>query len=325
MPQDVSLSFYLVAVATMIAVGGLGAAITYGVIASLRIQRSLRLAFCVVAAGASLAVAALGRIHWFFLLAYVVIVPLVLLGVVDMLQKRHTIQRNFPVMGHFRYLLEKIRPEIRQYFIESDAEEAPFSREKRSVVYARAKDELDTIPFGTRRPVYRVGYEWITHSMGATAAPADIPHVTVGGPDCSQPYSAALLNISAMSFGALSRNAVLALNRGAQLGGFYHNTGEGGISPYHVEPGGDLVWQIGTGYFGCRTREGTFSPERFQERSAAAYVKMIEIKLSQGAKPGHGGILPGAKVSAEIAEIRGVPVGEDVISPPAHSAFANPI
>jgi len=247
-----------------------------------------------------------------------------MLGVSDIAQKRHTIRRNYPVLGNFRYLLEMVRPEIRQYFVESDSEEAPYSREKRSVVYARAKEELDTIPFGTRRPVYQVGYEWITHSMAATSGPHETPRVTIGGPDCAQPYSSALLNISAMSFGALSRNAVLALNRGARHGGFSHNTGEGGISPYHLEHGGDLVWQIGTGYFGCREEDGAFCPDRFHARAATPSVKMVELKLSQGAKPGHGGILPGAKVTPEIAEIRGVAVGEDVVSPAAHTAFTTP-
>ena len=326
MPQGVSITVYLVAVATMNAVGALGAVATYAVVASLRIQRSLRPTFWAASVAASLIVAGLGYvIHPFFLWAYVVIVPLVALGVVDMLQKRHTIQRNFPVLGHFRYVLEMIRPEIRQYFVESDAEETPFSREARSVIYQRAKGELDTIAFGTRLAADLVGYEWMTHSMAATPAPAETPRVTVGGPDCAQPYSASLLNVSAMSYGALSQNAIMALNRGAKLGGFCHNTGEGGISPYHLENGGDLVWQIGTGYFGCRTPDGGFSPERFQDRAATSSVKMIEIKLSQGAKPGHGGILPGAKVTEEIAGIRGVSMGHDVVSPPAHTAFATPI
>ncbi|MBT3267406.1 FMN-binding glutamate synthase family protein [Candidatus Poribacteria bacterium] len=310
----------------MIAVGALGAVVTYLVFASLRIQHSLRPTFYVVSAGAVLVIGALGYlVHKWCLWGYVVVVPLVALGVADITQKRHTIRRNFPVIGNFRYLLEMVRPEIRQYFIESDSDEAPYSREKRSTVYQRSKDELDTIPFGTKRPVYRVGYEWITHSMAATAAPDETPRVTVGGPDCSQPYSAALLNVSAMSFGALSRNAILALNRGAKLGSFYHNTGEGGVSPHHLEHGGDLVWQVGTGYFGCRTDDGVFCPDRFRDRASTPTVKMIEIKLSQGAKPGHGGILPGAKVTPDIAAIRGVPLGRDVISPPAHTAFSNPV
>ena len=326
MLQGLSLPTYLVGVASMIAVGALGAVVTYLGLASLRIQHSLRPTFYVVSAGAVLLTGALGYLlHRWCLWGYVVVVPLVALGVADITQKRHTIRRNFPVIGNFRYLLEKIRPEIRQYFIESDADEAPYSREKRTVVYTRAKGTVDTIPFGTRRPVYRVGYEWIMHSMAAKVPPPGTPRVTVGGPDCSQPYSAAFLNVSAMSFGALSRNAVLALNRGAQLGGFYHNTGEGGISPYHLEHGGDLVWQVGTGYFGCRTDDGAFCPDRFRDRAAGPTVKMIEVKLSQGAKPGHGGILPAAKVTPEIAEIRGVPMGRDVISPPAHTAFSSPI
>lgn len=241
-----------------------------------------------------------------------------------MLQRSHAIRRNFPVIGHFRYLLEEIRPEIQQYFIESNTDGAPFSREERSVVYQRAKGALDSLPFGTQHNVYAPGYEWISHSImpkkisGATGT-------TIGGPDCTQPYEAAYLNISAMSYGSLSKQAVLALNKGAKMGGFYHNTGEGGVSPYHLKNGGDLVWQIGTGYFGCRSKTGTFDPEKFKKNAALNEVKMIEIKLSQGAKPGHGGILPGKKVTEEVAAIRGVDIGKDVNSPPAHSAFSTPI
>jgi glutamate synthase domain-containing protein 2 len=222
-------------------------------------------------------------------------------------------------------LLEEIRPEIYQYFIESETDGRPFSRDQRSLVYQRAKNARDTIPFGTLKNVYEVGYEWVNHSMQPLHLEPQEMRVTVGGPDCSQPYSASLLNISAMSYGALSKNAVLALNQGAKLGNFAHNTGEGGISPYHLEGEGDLIWQIGTGYFGCRTLDGHFNPELFSENAGQPTVKMIEIKLSQGAKPGHGGILPAAKVSAEIAAIRGVPLGRDVISPPAHSAFRTPL
>lgn len=260
---------------------------------------------------------------WFGLFA--VLGPLAALGIYDMLQSRHTILRNFPLLGHFRYLLESIRPEIQQYFIESDDEEHPFSREKRSVVYQRAKQSLDTFPFGTHRDVYKVGYEWINHSIRPAEADPDNAWVEIGGSDCQQPYLAALLNISAMSFGALSANAIRALSRGAREGGFYHNTGEGGISPYHLEGGADLVWQIGTGYFGCRDATGNFCPDTFAERATQDAVKMIEIKISQGAKPGHGGILPAAKVTPEIAAIRDVPLGQDVLSPPGHTAFSTPL
>lgn len=252
-------------------------------------------------------------------------VPLVALGLRDMFQKSHAIRRNFPLLGHFRYLLEEVRPEIQQYFVESNSDGVPFSREARSVIYQRAKGALDSLPFGTQNDVYAVGYEWINHSLLPKHISPENQRVLVGGPDCSKPYKASHLNISAMSYGSLSQNAILALNGGAKLGGFYHNTGEGGLSPYHKEPGGDLTWQIGTGYFSCRTKDGKFDPARFRENSALEQVRMIEIKLSQGAKPGHGGILPAAKVNKEISEIRGVEMGKDVISPPAHSAFDSPI
>jgi glutamate synthase domain-containing protein 2 len=255
---------------------------------------------------------------------FVLLVPLMVLGGYDILQKKHTLLRNFPILGHFRFLLESIRPEIRQYFVEGDDEESPFSREKRSVVYQRAKGSLDTLPFGTRRNVYQIGYEWINHSLKPTNMNPTSERITIGEKTCAYPYSAAMLNISAMSYGALSRNTVMALNQGARTGNFYHNTGEGGISEWHLQ-GGDLVWQIGTGYFGCRRKDGSFCSDTFQKRAAIPAVKMIEIKLSQGAKPGHGGILPACKVTDEIARIRDVPVGHDVISPPAHSAFTTPI
>jgi glutamate synthase domain-containing protein 2 len=247
-----------------------------------------------------------------------------LIGIHDVTQRKRAVLYNFPVVGHFRYLLEMIRPEINQYFIESNTDGSPFNRERRSVVYQRSKKQLDTLPFGTQLDVYEVGYEWIAHSIGAQHPPREAPRVVIGE-GCTQPYSASLLNISAMSFGALSKNAILALNQGARAGGFAHNTGEGGVSPYHKAPGGDLIWQVGTGYFGCRNPDGTFSAERFAETAALPSVKMIEVKLSQGAKPGHGGILPAAKVTPEIAAMRGVPLGEDVLSPPAHTVFSNPI
>ncbi len=258
------------------------------------------------------------------LFAYIIVAPLVLVGIYDITQKRHTILRNFPVIGHFRFMFEKISPEIHQYFIESDLDGRPFNRQQRSIVYQRAKKVLDTLPYGTRKDVHHLGYEWLNHSLAAKKTTGKEPRIRIGGEQCHQPYMASLLNISAMSFGALSKNAILALNLGAKTGGFYHNTGEGGLSQYHLQNGGDVVWQLGTGYFGCRTNSGDFDAHLFQEKAAHTCVKMIEIKISQGAKPGHGGILPAAKVTPEIAEIRGVPLSEDVISPPCHSAFDSP-
>jgi len=257
--------------------------------------------------------------------AFVVVAPLIGLGIYDCLQRSHAILRNFPVIGHLRYCLEMVRPEIQQYFIETNIDAHPIEREFRAVCYQRAKGELETRPFGTHRNVYAVGYEWASHSAAPRPPLEQPPRVRIGGASCDHPYEASLLNISAMSYGALSSRAVLALNRGARAGGFAHNTGEGGLSPYHLEPGGDLIWQIGTGYFGCRTTDGRFDPERFRDEASRDSVKMIEVKLSQGAKPGHGGVLPGCKVNEEIARIRGVPVGTTVISPPGHTAFDSPI
>jgi glutamate synthase domain-containing protein 2 len=256
--------------------------------------------------------------------ALLIALPLIGLGIRDMLQTRHSLLRVYPVVGHGRYFMEWIRPEIQQYFVETNTDGMPFNREFRSVIYQRAKGERDTMPFGTQRDVDAVGYEWLTHSMVPRTVAKIEPRVHVGGTHCKKPYLASHLNISAMSFGSLSKNAILALNRGAKMGGFAHNTGEGGLSPYHLAEGGDVIWQIGTGYFGCRNADGHFDPGAFAERSQHEAVKMIEIKISQGAKPGHGGILPGAKVTPEIASIRGVPLGRDVISPPAHSAFGSP-
>ncbi len=250
--------------------------------------------------------------------------PLIVVGFWDMVQVKQSIKRNFPVIGNLRYLLEFIRPEIYQYFVESDTSGTPFSREERSVVYQRAKGVKDTIPFGTQKNVYNVGYEWVNHSVQPKKVDPKQMRISVGGPLCKKPYSASLLNVGAMSFGSISKNAVLALNRGARLGEFAQNTGEGGLSRYHLMGGGDIVWQIGTGYFGCRTKDGKFDENQFKERSHHPNVKMIELKLSQGAKPGGGGILPGAKVSPEIAEARGVPQGIDVISPATHSTFTTP-
>lgn len=257
-------------------------------------------------------------------LAYLVLFPLIVQGFQDMIQTKQAIKRNFPLLGHGRYLLESIRPEINQYFVESDIDGRPFNRVLRSNIYQRAKKELNTNPFGTQKNVYEVGYEWINHSISPVHPQDKDPRIKIGGPDCKQPYSASLFNISAMSYGSLSKNAILSLNKGAKAGNFLHNTGEGGLSPYHLENEGDLTWQIGTGYFSCRTEDGKFSPEKFKEKAATASVKMIEIKLSQGAKPGHGGILPKEKITPEISEIRGVGMDKDVMSPPAHTAFTTP-
>lgn len=252
------------------------------------------------------------------------LVPYTLIGMHDVIQKKHTILRMYPVIGHLRYMLEYIRPEIRQYFISSDNEEMPFNREIRSIVYQRAKNSLDALPFGTRMDVKSVGYHFCKHSL----APKDFPHeatrIKIGGRSCKKPYHASILNISAMSFGALSANAIRALNQGAKKGDFYHNTGEGGISPYH-EQGGDLCFQVGTGYFGCRSKDGGFDQKKFQSASRQEHVKMIELKLSQGAKPSHGGILPKEKISEEISRIRGIPQDQDCVSPPAHTEFNSPI
>ena len=251
---------------------------------------------------------------------------LAVLGVSDLIQTRHAILRNYPITGHLRFLLERVRPEIRQYFFEGDKDGTPFSRDKRALVYQRAKRELDKRPFGTQYDVYGDDFEWLHHSIAPRPVSHDPQRVIIGhsGP-CTQPYSASVLNISAMSYGALSANAVRALNRGAKLGGFAHDTGEGGVSPFHREAGGDLIWEIGSGYFGCRKPDGSFDPVRFAEAASDPQIRMVELKLSQGAKPGHGGVLPAAKVTAEIAAIRGVPMGEDCVSPAAHSAFSTPI
>lgn len=250
---------------------------------------------------------------------------LFIVGIRDLRQTRHSVLRNYPVIGHIRFLLESIRPEIRQYMIEGDRDEEPFSREARALVYQRAKGVEDKRPFGTTQNVYGSGYAWITHSAAPVTITDSDFRVTVGGPDCKQPYEASIYNISAMSFGALSGNAILALNTGARKGGFAHDTGEGSISPYHHKGGGDLIYQVASGYFGCRNDDGTFSPEKFAQQAADPQVKMIELKLSQGAKPGHGGMLPASKISAEIAATRGIPMGQDCLSPAAHSAFSTPI
>ena len=249
---------------------------------------------------------------------------LVALGFRDTLQTRHSVLRNYPVIGHVRFLLEFIRPEMRQYFLEGDNEAAPFSRQQRSLVYQRAKGDADKRPFGTQMDVGAVGYEWINHSLVPSNIASHDFRVLIGA-GRTQPYSASIFNISAMSFGALSSHAILALNAGAKRGNFAHDTGEGSISRYHRENGGDLIWEVGSGYFGCRNPDGSFSPERFAENATLPQVKMIEIKLSQGAKPGHGGVLPGPKVTPEIAAARGVEPWVDCVSPASHAAFGTPI
>ncbi len=250
---------------------------------------------------------------------------LTVLGLRDLWQKKHAILRNYPIIAHLRFLLESIRPEIRQYFFEDDKAAIPFSRDQRSTVYQRAKKALDKRPFGTEFDVYEPGFEWMTHSLQPAPTATKPFRIEIGGPACTRPYSASVFNISAMSFGALSANAIRALNKGAHLGAFAHDTGEGGFSPHHREHGGDIIWEIGSGYFGCRNADGSFSAEKFAATAKLDQVKMIEVKLSQGAKPGHGGVLPAAKISAEIALTRGVPQGQDCVSPARHSAFSTPI
>ncbi|HBR39082.1 MAG TPA: FMN-binding glutamate synthase family protein [Sulfitobacter pontiacus] len=262
---------------------------------------------------------------WWMVLPSVIFGILAVMGVYDLIQTKHSILRNYPVLGHMRFFFEGIRPEIRQYLIESDQDEEPFSRDDRSLVYQRAKGVEDARPFGTRMRVYDAGYSWVTHSVQPVHITDTDFRVTIGNKDCKQPYDASIYNISAMSFGSLSANAISALNKGAKMGQFAHDTGEGGISRYHREGGGDLIYEIGSGYFGCRTEDGQFDPDKFKEQAASDQIKMIELKLSQGAKPGHGGMLPASKISAEIAAARGIPMGHDCISPAAHSAFTSPV
>ncbi len=287
----------------------------------------MRNEFTVFAIISLLATAAISYFVWpSFVWALLILVPILLLGFYDMFQKSHAIMRNFPILGRGRYLMEKLRPGVQQYFIEKDTEGAPINRIDRNVVYRRAKLVNDTTPFGTQMDVYDEGYEWVNHSIAALDAHDMVqdPRVTVGNDACTNPYSCAMLNVSAMSYGSLSKTAIQALNGGAKLGNFAHNTGEGGISSYHLEPGGDLIYQIGTGYFGSRAQDGNFSWEEFTKRAAEPTVKMIELKLSQGAKPGHGGILPAKKNTKEIAKIRGVEPGTAVLSPPFHKEFNTP-
>ncbi|MEO8309344.1 MAG: FMN-binding glutamate synthase family protein [Pseudomonadota bacterium] len=285
---------------------------------------SRSMAFLVCVSGTVASLLWLNGSYWGWALA-AALGALALLGIADLLQRPRAVLRNYPIVGHLRYLLERIRPEIRQYLLEADDEKLPFSRAQRSLVYQRAKSAPSEKAFGTLGDVYRAGHEFIGHSMQPVAEPDPAGfRIHIGGPDCTQPYSASVFNISALSFGALSANAIRALNKGARDGGFAHDTGEGSISPYHRENGGDLIWEIGSGYFGCREANGHFDPRKFAASAQLPQVRMIEIKLSQGAKPGHGGILPAHKVSAEIAATRGVPMGEDCISPSRHGAFDSP-
>jgi len=285
--------------------------------------RYFAFALCVIV---FVATAALGALHygqaWWWISAAAGFLTIV--GIRDVTQDRQSIRRNYPVLAHIRFFLEEIRPEIRQYFLEADTDELPFSRAQRSIAYQRAKGQVDKRPFGTQLNVYEPHYEWMNHSIAPAHVDSHDFRISIGGPQCTQPYSASVFNISAMSYGALSPTAILALNEGARRGNFYHDTGEGSISRFHREPGGDLVWEIGSGYFGCRNDDGSFNAEKFRENAMSPQVKMIEIKLSQGAKPGHGGVLPGAKVTKEISLARGVPIGVDCISPASHSAFSTP-
>jgi glutamate synthase domain-containing protein 2 len=287
----------------------------------MHLSRYSALAAAVTAACGTTLASAQGGLHWGYTAAAV---ALAARGVYDVVQRRHSILRSYPLLGHARFALEKIRPEVRQYFFESNADELPFSREQRNVVYQRAKNQPDSLAFGTKLDVKKDGHEWLAHSMQPSTIASSDFRVLVGA-DRTQPYPLSVFNISAMSFGALSANAIRALNKGAKMGGFAHDTGEGSLSPYHREHGGDIIWELGSGYFGCRTPDGRFDPAKFADTATEPQVKMIEIKLSQGAKPGHGGVLPSAKVTAEIAATRGVPLGQDCVSPAAHSEFSNPL
>ena len=264
--------------------------------------------------------------YWRILIAPAVIFgALALVGVRDLLQTRHSILRNYPIIGHLRFMMEGIRPEMRQYFFEDEKDGRPFSRDKRAIVYQRAKDVLDSRPFGTVYDVYEPSFEWLTHSMAPLEPAKELFRVDIGGGRCAKPYSSSVFNVSGMSFGAISPNAIRALNKGAAKGDFAMVTGEGAVSRYHRVYGGDLIWQVASGYFGCRDESGAFNPERFSETAALDQIKMIELKLSQGAKPGHGGVLPRAKISREIARTRHIPRDRDCISPPRHSAFSTPL
>jgi len=260
-----------------------------------------------------------------WLIGLVFSLPFSLLGIYDRYQRHWTLTRNYPIAARIRWLFYSLRPYLRAYIVEGDLEGKPFSHDARQLVHARAEGKTDTQPFGTERDTSADEYEWLSHSIIPTREIDDNPRVNVGNEQCSQPYNCSLFNISAMSFGALSARAIEALNKGAKIGGYYHDTGEGGISPYHRKHNGDLVWEIGSGYFGCRDSQGHFDPSLFAEQASSPQVKMTEIKLSQGAKPGHGGMLPAAKVTEEIADVRKVPAYQDCVSPRAHSAFSTPL
>jgi glutamate synthase domain-containing protein 2 len=290
--------------------------------------QSIRVWLLVTVLVTAVALIGLGFLHPFFWWLELLFVPLALIGIRDYFQTHHSILRNYPLAGRLRFLLEDMGPELHQYLVEDNTDGRPFDRDTRSLMYQRAKNVGDKKPFGTEHDVYAMGYTWMAHSIAPRPMIEDAQHnmrITIGGAQCTAPYSSSVLNISAMSFGALGGAAVQAMNKGAATGGFAHDTGEGGISKYHRMHDGDLIWQIGTGYFGCRTADGNFDPELFTKNATGDQVKMIEIKVSQGAKPGHGGILPGAKVTEEIAEARLVPPGQDVFSPTYHKAFSTPL
>ncbi len=300
----------------------MAAGFSFDAVARLSVVRFGLVAGLVVLAAGAAVLSATVSPWWWFLAG-----PLLLLaatGVYDVIQRRHSVLRNYPVLGHLRFLLESIRPELQQYFVERNFDGRPYDRDVRSIVYQRAKGTAAEEPFGTERDVYAEGYEFLVPSLAPVPVPDHAPRVRVGGPDCTKPYEMALLNVSAMSFGSLSSNAILALNQGAAHAGFAHDTGEGGLSEYHLRGGGDLIWEIGTGYFGCRTSDGDFDPSTFADKAAHDAVKCVSLKLSQGAKPGMGGVLPGTKVNAEIARVREVPMGETVVSPPYHRVFSTP-
>ncbi|AYD46860.1 FMN-binding glutamate synthase family protein [Arachidicoccus soli] len=275
---------------------------------------------CILAIGLIAVLMFVADINWIWL--SVIIVPLIALGIYDLVQKKNSVLRNFPIIGHMRYLLKDIGPELHQYFVEDNTDGTPFNANKRNYVESHATKNLENHPFGTELNIYKENYDWMEHSIYAAEKLKAVPRVNICGSSCQQPYSASIFNISAMSFGALSPNAIEALNLAAKEGNFFHDTGEGGISKYHRK-GGDLVWEIGTAYFGCRTKDGHFDAKQFQEKANWPEVKMIEIKISQGAKPGHGGVLPAAKNNQEIADIRGIEPNKDVISPPSHTTFSN--
>lgn len=281
------------------------------------------LAFGAVILGFALSVWGAQSFSWLYLFV-LAFGGLGLIGLYDLIQTRHTLWRNFPILAHIRWLAEELRPFLRSYIVESETEGRPFNHEDRAMVYRRAKNVSSVEPFGSHLDIDAPPYEWLAHSIDAKHAPDLDFRVSVGGSDCRLPYECSVLNISAMSFGSLGARAIEALNRGAAMGGFYHDTGEGGVSRYHREGGGDLVWEVGSGYFGCRREDGGFDPDKFARQAVDPQIKMIEIKLSQGAKPGHGGVLPGDKVTPEIAEARGVPIGQTCVSPPSHPAFTTP-